>query len=221
MVRYNRSVRKVIRFLVWSALVLGVVGAVLRFIFFETWIIPGDDKSLSASIAPSLAPGDLVLLLHAGHPGFSDLVRCTDPEEPRRFVIGRIVAEGGDTLTVNDVEVSVNNKRAPSETACSQRSLTIEEPTSGESVEIHCDIESLSGHPHKRGRRAAGSLLIPPIERTVQPGHVFLVSDNRSYPMDSRIYGAVPIASCDSRVVFRLWSAAGFGDVVNRLTIIQ
>jgi type IV secretory pathway protease TraF len=55
----------------------------------------------------------------------------------------------------------------------------------------------------------------------VEPGSVFLVSDNRRYPFDSRDFGPLPKASCNEAIVFRLVSRLGFSDVDTRLTWIQ
>ena len=42
-----------------------------------------------------LAEGDLVLLLRST-PKVGDLVRCADPDQPGRYVVGRLVAEQGE-----------------------------------------------------------------------------------------------------------------------------
>jgi hypothetical protein len=50
---------------------------------------------------------------------------------------------------------------------------------------------------------------------------LFLVSDNRLYPFDSRDFGPLPQASCQETVIFRLVSRLGFSDVKKRLSWIQ
>lgn len=212
--------RKYLRFLAWTALIIGIIVGVLRFFFLKTWVIPTDDKVLSASIAPTLAPGDLVLILHSKSPVFGDLVRCVDPEEPRRFVIGRIGGEQGDKVVVEGRTVIVNDRRSASETSCAERVVQIEEPTTGSPIDIHCDIEDLAGIAHMRGSRPveySGSR----VEKDVPPGTVWLISDNRFYPLDSRQYGALPRESCNAVVFYRLWSAKGFSDAEHRFTFIR
>lgn len=207
------------RVLLWTTLIVGVVVGVLRLLLFKIWVVPSDDKALSASIAPSLAPGDIVVLLTAGTPGFSDLVRCQDPDEPRRWVIGRIAGEAGDRVVIEGYNVVINEKRAVLEHACSPRQLTIEDPNTGAPVELVCDIETLGGATHKRGTRVGAEL--SQFERQVPQGFVWLLSDNRAYPNDSRVYGAVKPETCDSRIIFRIWGTKGFFDSATRFTYIH
>jgi signal peptidase I len=212
-------VRKYLRFLLWSALVIGVIVGALRLLLLKTWVIPSDDQVMAASLAPSLSPGDVVLVMHAGNRAFGDLVRCADPEAPRRWVIARIAGEPGDNVVIEGANIKINEKKASLETACADRFATIEDPNSGSPVDIQCDIEILGGVTHKRGQRPGQE--IERVERIVPQGKVWLLSDNRSYPLDSRTYGAIDPATCDATVVFRLWSARGFFDVGGRFTFVK
>jgi len=214
------SVSKYWRVLLWSTIILGVVVGALRLLLIKTWVVPSDDRLLSASIQPSLAPGDVVLLLTAGTPGFSDLVRCTDPDEPRRHVIARIAGEAGDKVVIDGYNVVINEKRAVLEHACSPRSSSIDDPNTGAPVELLCDVETLGGTTHRRGTRL-GSGEVTPIERQVPQGFVWLLSDNRAYPDDSRLFGAVKPETCDARIFFRLWGSKGFFDSASRFTYIH
>ena len=58
-------------------------------------------------------------------------------------------------------------------------------------------------------------------ELDVPPGHVFLVSDNRQFPWDSREFGPVPRDTCRETVLFRLLSKDGFFDVSSRFSVIR
>lgn len=216
--RYNAAVlRKILKGLLWTAIIGGVIAVALRLTLVLPWTIPTDDKLMSASMAPTLAGGDTVLVLHAGTPQFGDLVRCIDPDEPRRFVVARVAAEGGDTLEITAGRLIINGKPAPIEHGCG--TLQIEDPTTGSTVEMRCDVESLGAGVHQRATRDTGYASTP-IARTVPKGHAFLVSDNRSYPADSRLYGTIPIERC-KRIVFRLVSKKGFADSKSRFTWIN
>lgn len=222
--RYTPPVdlRKLLRTLFWLALVVGGVGGLLRAFVVKLWTVPTDDPMLAASIAPSLAPGDVVLLFHAKRPGFGELVRCVDPQEPRRFVIGRIAAEGGDTLEIRGGNLVINGTNASIEHGCDEKTVTVNDPNTGSPVEMPCSVEELGSVAHKRAFKPLEGMSEPePLKRTIQNGFVFLVSDNRSQPDDSRMYGAVPIDSCDSRIIFRIWGSKGFADEATRFTWIN
>ena len=50
---------------------------------------------------------------------------------------------------------------------------------------------------------------------------VFLVSDNRRFPYDSRRFGSLDAESCKESIFFRLVSKNGFLDVKPRFTYIR
>jgi signal peptidase I len=213
-----------IRVLGFTILALGAIIGVLRLTSLRWWQVPEDDAYLAASIAPTLAPGDWLILWRATAPGFGDLVLCPDPEEPSDVFIGRIAAEGGDTLEVDEMGMlAVNNSRIRSERACESPKFMVENPRSGAEVELRCDVETLGGVHHQRA-------LVPPprtplkpekMKREIEAGAVYLISDNRFFPFDSRDFGPLPQASCHEAIIFRLVSRLGFSDVKTRLTWIQ
>jgi signal peptidase I len=139
-------------------------------------------------------------------------------------VLGRIAAEGGDHLTVDENgALKVNDVRVVSETACKRALIEVSHPRSGDPVQLRCDIELLGGVHHKRALKPSseGGLKPMPVNVEVKAGQLYLISDNRYYPFDSRDYGSVPVESCSETVVFRLVSRLGFNDVDSRLTLIQ
>jgi signal peptidase I len=212
----------IIRFVGFAAVVLGLLVAGLRLTCLRWWQVPEDDPELAASIAPTLAPGDWLILWRATAPGFGDLVTCPDPENPGDVFIGRIAAEAGDLLVVDDTgNITVNNARARSERACETPKFLVDNPRNGEPVELRCDIELLGGVHHQRALAPSTGLKPAPIKHEVDPGSVYLLSDNRAYPFDSRDFGPVSRASCNEAVVFRLVSRLGFSSVRTRLSWIQ
>lgn len=216
------SLRRLARILFWTLILVGVPVGLIRAFVLRIWVVPSDDPAMSVSLAPTLEPGDIVLLLHAKRPGFGELVRCLDPDEPRRFVVGRVAAEGGDTLLIEDQRLKVNGTTVATEHACAKGTITVNDPNTGSPVELGCAVEALGSVSHMRATKVVENpIATPPISRTVQDGFVFLVSDNRFLPSDSRIYGAVPLESCDSRVIFRLWGAKGYGDTATRFSWIN
>lgn len=212
---------KIVRFIVWTAVVVGAIVGLARLTVLRWWRVPMDDPYVEASIAPTLRGGDLVLLWRATGPSFGALVVCPDPEDSSRVVIGRIVGEGGDRVSIDGDRLEINDRSAHTETACSDTVFQLADPTTGSPVEQSCSIEDLGGVGHMRGDAAGDKLGPPPSTREVGPGKLFLLSDNRRYPYDSRNYGSLDAASCKESIFFRLVSKHGFFDVKPRLTYIR
>jgi signal peptidase I len=205
------------RFLVWVAMILVALGAFLYFAFFDVWRVPTDDPQFVVSVEPTLTAGDLVLVARHGSPGTGNLVRCADPDEPRRWVVGRWTAGAGDKIVFDNETYLVNGSHFSSPRGCGVPSVVLTNPASGAQESLVCrqvefaglTYEALFATEHVETGRAV----------TVDPGKIFLVSDNRHMHLDSRDFGSIDPSSCQ-HVVFRLWGATGFGDGSHRFTII-
>lgn len=213
--------RKLVRFLLWVALAIGIVIGGLRATAIRWWRVPEGDPYLEASIAPSLRGGDLIILWRLTEPKYGDLVLCPEPDAPDRVVIGRVVGEGGDKVKVEGAKLEVNGRGVETEHACSPPRFMTVHPTTSSEIEQRCDVEALAGHSHMRGGTAGEKVLPAPVNTTVEDGKVFLVSDNRLFPYDSRDFGQVDRTTCKETVIFRLVSRAGFFDAVSRFTFIR
>jgi signal peptidase I len=184
---------------------------------FNVWTIP-DDLVLDSSLRPTLAAGDVVVLMRVGERGFGTLVRCTDPDDAQRFVVGRIVGLQGDEVTVTPPFVSVNGTRYNTTDGCTQSALEVPHPTSGSPIDGTCQRVEMAGGWHYRAD-------IPTDEgetkHKVGPGRLFLLSDDRTFHDDSRDFGAIMADTCHEIVVFRLWGKSGFSDAEHRFTYIR
>jgi signal peptidase I len=212
---------KLVRFLVWTAVILAIVVVALRFVLLESWTIPEDDAWLGASIAPTLRPGDTVLVLTRGTPGFGDLVRCMDPDDPNGWVIGRIVGLPGDVVELAGAMLVVNGRSYVSTEACQEARFTIQHPDTGSDLELTCSRVELAGSWHFQGSGGQSRPTGDEKKHTVGEGRVFLLSDDRDVHEDSRDFGAIPAESCHGRVVYRLWSKEGWSDSKHRLSVIR
>ncbi|MEJ7733572.1 MAG: signal peptidase I [Polyangiaceae bacterium] len=209
---------KLFKALLWTVGIVLVVGVVLRLALFRPWVIPADPV-LAASIAPTLAGGDRVLVLIRGTPGFGDLVRCPDPEEPTRWVVGRIVGVGGDKVVVEEDQLTVNNTRYLGESACAERKTKVIHPFTGSELDLYCDIVTMGGGWHYRGTGAGPKQSRVAVD--VPDGKVYLLSDNRGLHDDSRDFGVVEQSTCKEQIVLRLTSKAGWLDDKQRMTFIH
>ncbi len=213
--------RKMFRFLFWVALIAGIVIGFARLTAIRWWRVPNDDPYLTASISPSIRGGDLILLWRLTKPGFGDLAMCAEPNKPGRIVIGRIAATGRDTIEVKGADIVRNSKRQAIESDCLPRTFTEHDPASGQEVEQACQMEDLGGKTNMRGELVAESPHPAEVKTTVPAGQLWLVSDNRLFPYDSRDFGPVPSDTCTETVFFRLVSAAGFFDSAARNQYIR
>lgn len=211
---------KLLRFLVWLAIVLGAVVGILRATALRWWQVPANDPELSASLAPSLRGGDWVVLWRLTKPGVGSLVVCPDPDDPSAVVMGRVVANQGQTVSLLGSETKIDGATPHVEFNCSELKLTVINPDTLKPVELSCDMEEIGGRLHERAHGKPESTPRQ-FDKSVGPGQLFLLSDNRVHPFDSRHFGTVPADSCRESVVFRLMSDQGFFDVANRLDYIR
>jgi signal peptidase I len=203
--------------ILWTVGVLAVLVGGLRLVAIRWVQVPLDDDELAAALAPTLRAGDWIVLWRLTPPGFGDLAHCDDPENPGYSVIGRIAGEGNDSIRVKAADLSINNKKQGTESACNPAQVEVEDPASGASVRLNCSIEALGGVKHMR----LNSKKTSDFSTEVEPGFLFLLSDNRDMPYDSRNYGNVDKDTCKETVVFRLVSVDGMSDVESRFTFIQ
>jgi signal peptidase I len=208
---------KFLRIVLWTAGILAVLIGVLRLTAIRWWQLPADDRYFDASVSPTLRGGDWVILWRATAPNFGDLVLCPEPKT-NRPVIGRIAGEATDHLKIDGSYLTINNAIVRDEGSCDH--FREHNPANGLETQQRCDLEVLGGRTHKRGDAPADDTKTT-AEFDVPPGQVFLVSDNRGFPWDSRDFGPVERATCAETVIFRLVSKDGFFDVANRLTLIR
>jgi len=203
--------RKLLRGLGWVAAALVIAAIVARAVFFDVWTIPEDPDNpmVAAALVPTLAPGDVVLVTKRGAPGFGDLVRCTDPDDAKRFVIGRIVGLPHDLVDIDGAALRVNGTSYNGQYACPQPTITIAHPYTGDDVVLGCAFVEMGGgryastHSQKRPVAQPKSVEVP-------TGMVFLLSDDRDYHYDSRDFGVVPRSSCKARIAFRIVGKEGW-----------
>lgn len=212
--------RKLGRFAIGLAIVLAMLVGALRATVLRWWRVPDDDPYLEASIAPTLRGGDWILLWRRGTLSLGDLVLCPEPGQPDRLVLARIGAVEGQVIKVQGHAVRIDNRSVRGTGSCDSNTFTVVEPETGAIVEQRCDRETLGGREHLRGS-APKAQRPPEIEVAVGPGQVFLLSDNRQFPYDSRDFGLVSLETCKERVFFRLIGREGYGDVRSRLMFID
>ncbi len=212
---------KYIRFVVWAAILVGLVVGFARLTAIRWWRVPTDDPWLQASVEPTLSGGDWVLLWRLTTPEFGDLVVCPEPDSPGRLVVARLVGEGGDTVKFEQGKLTLNRRSIRTERDCLPPTFEVIHPDRETPIEQHCSVEDLDGVLHPKGEIGGHPFKDTTEEAKIPHGDVFLVSDNRLFSYDSRDFGTVPRASCREAVFFRLWGQSGWKDAEHRLTYIR
>jgi signal peptidase I len=210
---------KFLRYLFWVSLLVAALVGLLRLTAIRWWQIPVGDPYLEASIAPTLRGGDWVILWRATSPHAGDLAVCPDPKAPTRQVIARFGGMQGDHVTLSRRSLTVNGKVADNTGSCD--TFKVIDPVSGLEVAQGCSEEELFEKTHMTAMVRDGYTQPADADLDVPAGQVFLASDNRQFPWDSRDFGTVDRSSCTESVVFRLVSKDGFFDVPNRLSLIH
>jgi len=196
---------------------LGVAFAILYAFFFDFWTVPSDDPLLEASIAPTLRPGDLVVVTRHTTVVRGNLLRCDDPQAPGRYVIARAIARWGDLLDLSGESVSIDHHAMPSPRACDPPRATVHNPATDQDQILDCSVQEYGEASFEALR--AGENPEPSHPVTVETGKWFLVSDDRHVHLDSRDFGQIATTSCQ-HIVFRIVGPAGFFDSKTRLSII-
>jgi len=207
------------RFALWAVVGTIAVVVLFRLTAIRWWKVPEDDPYLVASVAPALRGGDWVLLWRMSAPAIGSLALCPEPKRDR-VVVARMIGDEGQKVKVSGTEVEVNDKRLPSEGACSKRRFSVKAPNNGSEIELRCSTEVVNGSVYERGEAEAIADLRD-YEATAGPGQVLLVSDNRRFPWDSREFGPVDRATCKETVFFRLIGREGFFDAETRFRYIR
>jgi len=208
------------RWVLWSLIGLGLMIGVLRLTCIRWWRVPSDDPFLEASVAPTLGGGDWILLWRMTEPTLGSLVICPEPKHADRVVVGRMVGDRRDKVTVEGSRIVVDEKAFGTEGACAKPRFTVEPPNGGQAIEQRCMLEAAHGTIHMRGD-AEATAEVPTYEAELDDGEVLLISDNRRYPYDSRDFGVVDRATCKETVFFRLFGAKGFFDETTRFEYLR
>ena len=205
-----------LRVMLWIGAIFAAVCGLLYLTVFDLYTVPTDDPAMIASTAPNVGGGDQLLTLRHGDVHGGNLVRCTDPQEPRRFVIARLEAVGGETIEIQNERVNLAGRGLTISRSCG-RTETLTKGGTNEQLTFNCLVEDFSTEHEV--------LMMPDTNEgsttksKVSSNNGYLVSDNRYWHLDSRDYGEVPLSSC-AHIVFRLWSGAGWFDAHHRLNLL-
>ena len=146
----------------------------------------------SGSMTPALQVGDRVLVnkwsYRFGSPHRGDLVVFSRPEHfdsVEDDLIKRVIAVGGETVTITDNRVLVDGQPIDEPYLAPG---TVTQPIGEEG----CTPEAPCVIPH---------------------GQVWVMGDNRTNSTDSRYFGPIPVSSIVGQAVFRVWPPGRVGGI--------
>lgn len=158
----------------WSTVL--VLALVIALIALARSLLVAPVRIASGSMAPTLLPGDVVLVdrrpLEVDDLERGDLVTFRPPTGPdaSRTALKRVVALPGDTVATIDAVLHVNDEAV---------------------VEPYVDFRDWEGIFSARVEVPADA--------------VYVLGDHRGDSVDSREFGAVPVEDLGGRVLVRLW----------------
>jgi signal peptidase I len=209
-------VRSFVRGLAWISAIAGAIGLLLYLFVFDTWVVRGDPTFL-ASVEPNLRAEDRILTRRGQVPSYGQLARCFDPRDVNAYVVGRVFGRGGDTVLIQNENVFINGVGTTARHGCAPVVLT--HPATGNLITLSCSVEENPAWTYGVLHRPNDGLGVEgDVQTKVEPGKLFLVSDDRHLHQDSRDFGQVDETTCE-HVVFRLWGAS-YVDSSRRNTIL-
>jgi signal peptidase I len=163
------------------------------------------------AMAPTMILGDRVLVWKTTELELGDIALCAHPQEPGRYVMGRVVGRTGQTITFERGQLQINGETPDSQTL---QDLEFDDAETGRRQRMRLGRENILDRTHWTFRRTTSE---PRMRRPhrVGPG-LFLLSDNRTHlGEDSRAYGEVTPSTCVGRVFMRLTAAPSPSEVGN------
>ncbi len=202
----------------WLTIATGL-GLSIRFFLIESFIVS------SRSMEPTLVSGDVILaskfkfsvlfpfstfeLVKIRQPRVAELVVFAMPTESSRILLKRVVAIGGNKVTLRQSRLFIDgvsaHYRSVEENVLGRRSPDLILEKWGDGVEYPIIQESSGSN-------------FGPID--VPADHFFVLSDSRSDLEDSRTWGPLPHSALRGKVEYILVSIDGYGKLrKNRVAI--
>ncbi len=197
--------RGLLKFVGVVALLAAIAGGVL-YAFFVKVVDIGHN-----GMAPTMILGDRVLVWRTQEFELGEPVLCRHPEQPGRYVIGRVVGRPGNVVAFERGSLTING-RSPD---LDVRGLVIfQDAERGRQERMQYAIEDILDHDHPIFMRERSQPRMSRPHRVT--GGLFLMSDNRTYVgEDSRAFGEVDSSTCVGRVFMRLTAAPSPSEVGN------
>lgn len=194
-----------LKFVAVIAVLAAIAGGVL-YAFFVNVVDVGHN-----GMAPTMVLGDRVLVWRTHEFELGEPVLCQHPEQPGRYVIGRVVGHSGQTVGFERGSLVINGDRPAVDV---HGVLVFDDRELGRSERMHYAIEDILDHDHPIFWRERSEPRMSRPHRVTRG--LYLMSDNRTYVgEDSRAFGEVDPAECVGRIFMRLSAAPSPSEVGN------
>lgn len=197
----------------WPRALLSLFGAVvlmlaIRWALFEPYVIP------SGSMLPTLLIKDHILvnkfayglrlpftshyLIHFSNPEHGEVVVFRSVEDDEVFIIKRVIGVPGDEVSVSgDGQIAINGVPIPRRELNEEETAKVFEKWPDEArddaISRFIVAEEKPEHgPHFTLTEKQAAPMEAQVYK-VEPGHVFMMGDNRDHSADSRSWGQLPI----------------------------
>jgi signal peptidase I len=166
----------------------------------DNWLMPF--RIPTASMYPTIWQGDQLFATKNAYlekdPAVGDAVIFHNPDDRKIYYIKRVVALEGDRVEIRDGALYINEVRLRREATPAP---AVRPARMGGGGEYFYEFNRDAKYPIVLSAGAKARLRnFPPT--TVPPHHCFVLGDNRDESLDSRSYGAIPIASVVGRASF-------------------
>jgi signal peptidase I len=176
------------------------MGLTLVIALILAWISSRTHAVAGADMAPSIMDGDLVVSVPATAILPGDVVLLQDPLDPARTVLRRVMAIGGQKITIAKGHIKVGKRRLRASAMgdmgphlVAKETLWAKKPAVGAEWLTRIQAEPTTHWSAE------------PV--TVPDAHIFLMADDRDHAVDSRWWGTIPTDRVMGIVRFR-WGPA-------------
>ncbi len=211
-----KSMKGLLKTLLWVALVVGGILVIGRFTFYEPVI------AMDNTMAPTIWKGDKVLIMTKGKLDKGHIAYCKHPMFEGQYVMGRIVAVPGDTVEIARNQIMINGDQEEVERGETFTYIDRESATQAMEMKFQHATVQIGGRLAKLMYPSRDYKIDMRLVK-VKSGY-FLMGDNRALEQgaaDSRNYGEVHQTLCKGKVLLVWWAKKGLGDPdeINRLLI--
>lgn len=177
----------------WVGGFLLIFGGIMRWLFVDEVVVGHN------GMAPTMITGEKVLLWRGSEPDMGDIVVCRHPGQPQIFVMGRVIARGGMTVSAPRGQLTIEGTMPDYDL---QNHPRFHDVDNGVTTEMTYGVEKLGNTDH---------LIFWPRHFTfrlrqhrVADGKIYLLGDNRGYVgQDSRYFGDVDPSTCRGNIFMR------------------